>query len=418
MTVVEKREAKIKRISDAIALREPDRVPLSPSVSTFPYTQNGHTVAQCVYDLTQAEHAVLQYLDTYDPDAVNGFANANIGMGQILEKAKPKNFHWAGEPGSTISENSIHQFIEYTLLQDDEFEEFATDLTGWIIKKGLPRVSGMAECFAGLDLAPGALYTPYFPLAGFFGHPATREMMKTLWEISDLMAERNAGLAAINKKIYEKGYPLLAGGMAMVPFDAYSDFLRGTMDGMMDLYTRPEDIKTFCDLQMEKELASIRKMGEMNKGQNKHLFMALHKGFDSFMGAEHYQEFYWSYLQRMICEIIDAGMVPYIFCEGSYSSRLAFLKDVPKGKVLYRFEKVDLEAAKRELGDVACISGAFPGYLLDYGTKEQVVDEVKRIIDICAPGGGYIFDVDCGLSEAKPENVEAMMDTVKTYGKK
>ena len=418
MTAAERREEKLQRISNAIALKEPDRVPLSPSVSTFPYTQNGHTVAQCVYDIKQAEQAVMEYLDTYDPDAVNGFVNANIGLGPVLEKAQPENLHWAGAPNSIIGENSVQQFIEYTILHDDEFEEFERDTTGWVLSKGIPRVSGMAECLSGLSLTPHALYLPFLQLAGFFGQPASREMIKTLWEISDLLAERNAGIAEINRKIFEKGYPLLAGGMAAVPFDVYSDFLRGTMDGMMDLYTHPDEVKRFCDRELEKELESVRKMGELNKGQNKHVFMALHKGFDSFMGAEHYQEFYWSYLQRIICELIDNGLVPYIFCEGSYNSRLEFLKDVPKGKVLYRFEKVDMAEAKRVLGDVACISGAFPGYLLDHGTKEQVVDEVKRLIDICAPGGGYIFDLDCGLSDAKAENVEAMMDTVKTYGKK
>ena len=60
MTTAEKREQKAKRIADAIALKEPDRVPLATSVSTFPYTQNGFTMAQCVYDLKKAETAVIK----------------------------------------------------------------------------------------------------------------------------------------------------------------------------------------------------------------------------------------------------------------------------------------------------------------------------------------------------------------------
>jgi uroporphyrinogen-III decarboxylase len=60
----------------------------------------------------------------------------------------------------------------------------------------------------------------------------------------------------------------------------------------------------------------------------------------------------------------------------------------------------------------------FPVYLLHYGTKQQVIDEVKRLIDILAPGGGYIFSTGAAHDNAIPENVEAMFDTVKTYGKK
>ena len=73
--------------------------------------------------------------------------------------------------------------------------------------------------------------------------------------------------------------------------------------------------------------------------------------------------------------------------------------------------------AKKILGGTACISGGFSTSLLEFGTKQQVIDEVKRLIDGCAPGGGYIFSTACGIDYAKPENVEAMVDTVRTYGK-
>ena len=36
----------------------------------------------------------------------------------------------------------------------------------------------------------------------------------------------------------------------------------------------------------------------------------------------------------------------------------------------------------------------------------------------CAPGGGFMFDVNCTIDDgAKPENVEAMFETVREYGK-
>ena len=146
--------------------------------------------------------------------------------------------------------------------------------------------------------------------------------------------------------------------------------------------------------------------------------MALHKGMDGCMRDEHYREFYWNHLQIIINAIIDAGMVPYIYTEGKYDSRLECLKEVPKGKVVYHFEEVNMAEAKRVLGGTATISGGFPVYLLDYGTKEQVIDECKRLIDVCAPGGGFIFETSCGMDLAKKENVEAMVDTVRTYGKR
>jgi len=112
------------------------------------------------------------------------------------------------------------------------------------------------------------------------------------------------------------------------------------------------------------------------------------------------------------------GMIPYVYTEGPYNSRIKYLTEVPKGKVVISFEEVDPVYAKQQLGDIACIQGVFPIYLLHYGTKQQVIDEAKRLIDILAPGGGYIFSTGAGFDQAKPENVEAMFDTVKTYGKR
>ena len=220
----------------------------------------------------------------------------------------------------------------------------------------------------------------------------------------------------LSKKFTEMGFPVTVGGRALVPFDAFSDFYRGTLDTMMDLYEHPEVIVRFMDMNMEYVLESITNQSKIAPG--KWVFMPLHKGMDSFLTDQQYKDFYWKYLQKIINHIIDVGMIPYIYTEGPYNSRVKYLSDVPKGKVVYSFEEVDPVYAKQQLGDTACIMGVFPVYLMHYGTKQQVIDETKRLIDILAPGGGYIFSTGAGYDHAKPENVEAMFETVKTYGKK
>ena len=52
-----------------------------------------------------------------------------------------------------------------------------------------------------------------------------------------------------------------------------------------------------------------------------------------------------------------------------------------------------------------------------FGTPQQVEDECRRILDVCAPGGGFIFQPKSSLCLAKRENVEAMFRTVHEYGK-
>ena len=48
-------------------------------------------------------------------------------------------------------------------------------------------------------------------------------------------------------------------------------------------------------------------------------------------------------------------MLHHIYTEGPYNTRLDFLTDVPKNKVLYHFEKVDMKQAKEKLSGIAAI---------------------------------------------------------------
>jgi uroporphyrinogen-III decarboxylase len=85
--------------------------------------------------------------------------------------------------------------------------------------------------------------------------------------------------------------------------------------------------------------------------------------------------------------------------------------------VVYLFEKQDMANAKKVLGDTACIAGNFDTNLLSYGTKEQIVEETKRLLDICAPGGGYMMSNSISLDNAKPENLAAWYEAVEKYGR-
>ena len=408
-----KYEAKLKRVSDAIALKEPDRIPMAPSPSIFPIFHAGYTMAQAIYDesLEIGKQSMLKYLRDFDPD--NGTAISNyIGEGKLMELQRPTTMRWSGMPGNPIGDNSLHQFIEFPILLDDEFDEFFENETAWTIHKSLPRQYDLLKPLENFRPGQGLL-----GLAMAVSRPDMREMIETLWTISDGYAKLFQKRAAVSREIEEAGYPILrASTMCAVPFDHYSDFLRGTLLSLADLYEHPDEVRRFIDATFEETIARIKASKGTDDG--KHVFMALHKGMDGFMSDEHYREYYWSHLQQIICALIEANKVPYIFTEGKYNSRLDCLTEVPPGKVFYHFEEVDMAEAKRKLGGIACIGGGFSTYLLNYGKKQQVIDECKRLIDICAPGGGFVFETACGMDYAIEENVEAMFDTVRNYGKR
>jgi len=115
--------------------------------------------------------------------------------------------------------------------------------------------------------------------------------------------------------------------------------------------------------------------------------------------------------------LIDAEITPMPYWEGSYTNRLEFLTELPRGKIWGHFDVVDIEKAKKLLGDTMCFWGNVPVQTLISGTPEQTSDYVKLLIDTFGDNGGLIVDGAAGIpKEAKLENVIAMTETVFEYG--
>jgi len=80
---------------------------------------------------------------------------------------------------------------------------------------------------------------------------------------------------------------------------------------------------------------------------------------------------------------------------------------------------MDLERLKHDFGDVLTFwgGGVDTQSTLNHGSPRQVADEVKRIIDILGPGGGFVFaPVHNIQDDVPPANFWAMWDTLQERG--
>jgi hypothetical protein len=60
-----------------------------------------------------------------------------------------------------------------------------------------------------------------------------------------------------------------------------------------------------------------------------------------------------------------------------------------------------------------------PSGVLPFGTEAEVRDEVKRRIDAFAPGGGLVYATVHNVQAlVPPENIVAVYDTVREYGRR
>lgn len=79
---------------------------------------------------------------------------------------------------------------------------------------------------------------------------------------------------------------------------------------------------------------------------------------------------------------------------------------------------MDINEVKKKYGSRVCLMGNIDMDMLARGTKEEVINEVKKRLKEVAPEGGYILASGNGLaSYLKVENVLAMAETNLKFGK-
>ncbi|GAI14617.1 unnamed protein product [marine sediment metagenome] len=62
--------------------------------------------------------------------------------------------------------------------------------------------------------------------------------------------------------------------------------------------------------------------------------------------------------------------------------------------------------------------GGPPHSLLQNGTPQQVEEYCRDLIETVGKGGGFILTSSTGLThEARPENVRAMVESARKYGR-
>jgi uroporphyrinogen-III decarboxylase len=145
-------------------------------------------------------------------------------------------------------------------------------------------------------------------------------------------------------------------------------------------------------------------------------FIPLHKGADGFMSDEQFRTFYWPTLRKLSIGLMDQGVVPMLFAEGAYNSRLEVIADLPRGKAIWYFDRTDMKHAKETVGKDTCVMGNVPLDLLYAGTPDEVKTYCKELIDLAGKGGGYIFSTGGGMEGTNAKNIKAMIDFARAYG--
>jgi hypothetical protein len=404
------RRERDKRIMDAIQLRITDRVPIICSMGYFPAKYTGIPCSAAYYDYDAWYAAYDKTLKDFQPDMIfpQGFM-----PGKALEILSPKTMRW---PGCGVEPYQGHQAIEIDNMKGDEYDLYMEDPSDYMFRIFMSRIS---EHMGGLSLLPRLSDLGGGPmgiqlLAMAFAEPKVSKAIRIIQKAGREMRKWRVKQEKFNRMILSYGFPEYFQGAAMPPFDVISHSLRGMSGTMTDMFRRPDKVVEMCEFILKKTLE--RPMPEPNENGYTRVFMTNTRGSDDFMSMKQFQTFYWPTFKKLVMAIIEQGATPCIFFEGNFTSRLEYLLEFPKGKLLARFDTTDIFRAKEILKDHICIEGNVPSSLLQMGTVEQVKEHCKKLIDVVGKGGGYIIAPRSSTDEANPANLKAMIEFTKEYG--
>jgi hypothetical protein len=399
-----------KRIMDAIQLRIPDRVPVMCPLGYFPAKFTGIPFSAAYYDFDAWYQACKITLEYLQPDVIfpQGFS-----PGKALEILDPKQMRW---PGYNLRPNLGHQSIEVDFMKEDEYDLYMQDPSDFMFRKYLSRTS---KNLAGLEKLPPLWELAHMPMpfqimANIMAQPEVAKALNTLMKAGREMRKWQSKTKKLNKMVYDMGYPQYVHGAALPPFDYISHTLRGMNGTMIDMFRQPDKIVETCEMMYQQFLR--RPVPPPSEYGHIRYFMTVTRGSDDFLSVKQFEKFYWPTFKKTVQALIDRGVTPCIFFEGNCLSRMEYLLEFPKGKILARLDTTDIFKAKEILKNHTCIEGNVPSTLLQVGTVQDVRDYCKKLIDRIGQGGGYILSPRSSTDEVKPENLRAMIEFTKEYG--
>jgi hypothetical protein len=373
-----------QRIQDIIMTcnhKEPKRVPIMGKMTAWAVAYSGAKTRDLIYDRELHVEKWTSFLKDIYVDCMQG-----IGI------RIPLKMIWALESETFFISNDevTIQHKENTPMLVEEYPELIKDPISFIMNKICPRKFP-------------ALSKPY------------PESLAALKEAALGLSDSSESAAAVVKRCREEyGVPGIGGSKLYAPLDVIFDRLRGFTGLAVDMRRNPEWLIEAC----EALFPIYMKVAERGI-TGPYPFAATTLHCPTFLGPKNFGKFFWPTYKKMLLRVKELGSQTFAYMEGTWKPYYEFLNELPPNCMIGLLEADDPIEAKKLIGDKITIVGGVPLNLLRYGTKQQCLDHAKKIIDACAPGGGFIFTTDKALlsdGDVKVENLIAVNEFVHEYG--
>jgi uroporphyrinogen decarboxylase len=204
----------------------------------------------------------------------------------------------------------------------------------------------------------------------------------------------------------------------------WGTFLRRMDNFLMDLIAEEKQVERLLESLVEVHLQTLAKVCVAVGDIADVCRFGDDLGTDTgpFMAPATYRKLFKKHHTRL-CEFVhkNSSMHTFLHSCGSIYSLLPDLIEAGFeiiNPVQTACQNMEAEKLKKEFGSQVTFwgGGCDTRNILNNGTPQQVRDDVRRRIDILAPGGGFVFNtIHNILPDVPPENIEAMYQAVAQY---
>jgi uroporphyrinogen-III decarboxylase len=404
-----KYKEKAQRFIRAYEVEEPDRVPVSLPAANWPAYLAGTDLKTVMYDYDKLQQVWKQFHEEYETDLA-----LSPGLVPPARAYDLLGYKLYAYPGHGLPENATGiQYVEGEYMKEDEYDLLIKDPSDFWMRVYIPRVFKPFQSWKFLSPFTSIIEAPVFWFMPYI-NPQLQASAQTLIDVGKELAQWTKMLGEFSQWVQESGYPVPQMLLAKAPFDTIGDTLRGTKGIIKDMYRHPE--KLLEAIEVVTDFTIRQTIEAANAAQSSAAVFPLHKGADGFMSPKQFEKFYWPSLKKVCDALINEGIRPELFAEGSYTTRLETVNEFSKGDVSWLLDKTDMAKAKKVVGSTCCISGNVPTSLLVTGGYKDVKEYCRKLIEVCAPGGGFILAGGAMVDQGNPENLRAMMDAAREYG--
>ncbi|AFM00434.1 MULTISPECIES: uroporphyrinogen decarboxylase family protein [Desulfitobacterium] len=358
-----------ERLAKAVALEKTDRTPVVLEFAAFAARVQNMTVANYSSNSLISAEAMIKTVEKVGgADGIDYGSWFKQGLGLIwLSRLKV--------PGEDLAENELWQVEEMELMKQDDYDRIVVEgWPNWHLSYIQERISS--------DMLPQIM-------ADAQNAPKVMEMWK------------------------EAGVPQLTGGAATIttiPFEMFCGG-RSFTKFVRDLFKIPDKVQAAMDAALPymapQSITNCKSLG------SEYIWLGGWRAASDMLSQKQWDRFVFPYYEKLIYQVLDAGITPILHFDSNWTRDLARFKDFPKGKIILELDGMtDIFKAKEILGDTMCIMGDVPASLLSLGTPDDVHNYCRKLIEELGPTG-FVLHSGCDIPiDAKLENVQAMVASV------